>query len=111
MLSLGGVCRCGAALRLVLLIVWLSDSQARMKNSNERIRELQRRFLRNAVWFIKGKTTYQETLAAVSVMALAALARTNIATVDTDCKSAFNCCIPELIRIKLLVMGVLSTFI
>ena len=46
--------------------------------------------------FRKGKTTYQATLAVVSTMDLAALARTHIATVDTDCKSAFDCCIPEL---------------
>ena len=58
--------------------------------------------------FRKGKTTYQATLAVVSIMELAALARTNIATVDTDCKSAFSCCVPELIRIKLLAMGVLG---
>ena len=56
--------------------------------------------------FRKGKTTYQATLAVVSIMDLAALARTHIATVDTDCKSAFNCCIPELIKIKMLAMGV-----
>ena len=56
--------------------------------------------------FRKGKTTYQATLAVVSIMDLAALARTLIATVDTDCKSAFDCCIPELIKIKMLAMGV-----
>ena len=39
-------------------------------------------------------------------MDLAALARTHIATLDTDCKSAFDCCIPELIRIKMLAMEV-----
>ena len=39
-------------------------------------------------------------------MDLAALARTHIATLDTDCKSAFDCCIPELISIKMLAMGV-----
>ena len=54
----------------------------------------------------KRKTTYQATLAVVSIMDLAALARTNIATVDTDCKSPFNCCIPELIWIKMLATGV-----
>ena len=53
---------------------------------------------------LKGKTTYQATLTLVSIMDLAALARSNIATVDTDCKSAFDCCDPELIRIKLLAM-------
>ena len=56
--------------------------------------------------FRKRKMTYQATLAVVSIMNLPALARNNITTVDTDCKSAFNCCIPELIRIKLLAMGV-----
>ncbi len=39
-------------------------------------------------------------------MDLAALARTHIATVDTDCKSAFDCCVTELIKIKMLAMGV-----
>ena len=56
--------------------------------------------------FRKGKMTYQVTLAVVSIMDLATLARTNIATVDTYCKVAFDCCIPELIRIKMLAMGV-----
>ena len=56
--------------------------------------------------FRKGKMTYQVTLAVVSIMDLAALARTHIATVDTDCKPAFDCCIPELIKINMLAMGV-----
>ena len=56
--------------------------------------------------FRKRKMTYQATLAVVSIMDLTALARTNIATVDTDYKPAFDCCIPELIRINMLAMGV-----
>ena len=38
-------------------------------------------------------------------MDLAALARTNIATVDTDCNFAVDCCVPEMIQIKMLAMG------
>ena len=56
--------------------------------------------------FRKGKTTYQATLAMVSIMDLAALARTHITTVDTDCKSAFDCCVPVVVKIKMLAMKV-----
>ena len=52
------------------------------------------------------KTMFQATLVVVSIMDLAALARTIIATVDTDCKFALDCCIPDFIRIKLLAIGV-----
>ena len=55
--------------------------------------------------FRKAKATYQATLALVSILDLAALASYNIATIDTDCKSAFNWYIPGLIKIKMLAMG------
>ena len=51
------------------------------------------------------RTTYQAIMNINTMIDHAHQARVGLAISDTDCKSAFNCCIPEIIRLGLLSKG------
>ena len=56
--------------------------------------------------FRKHRTTHQAILSTTSMIDIAHQARIGFATADADCRAAFDCVIPEIIRLALIAKGV-----
>ena len=56
--------------------------------------------------FRKHHTTHQAILSATTMIDIAHQARIGFATADADCRAAFDCVIPEIIRLALIAKGV-----
>ena len=55
--------------------------------------------------FLAKQTTYQAIMSIETMIDHAHQARVGLAISDTDCKSAFDCFIPEVVRLGLLSKG------
>ena len=56
--------------------------------------------------FRKHRTTHQEFLSMTSMIDIARQARIGVASADADRRAAFDCVIPEIIRLALIAKGV-----
>ena len=56
--------------------------------------------------FRKGKNTYHSTMSIITTINIFRQARTGFALVETDCKAAFDYCIPKIVKMSWLAKGV-----
>ena len=56
--------------------------------------------------FRKGRNTYHSAMSIITAMDIFRQACTGFALVETDCKAAFDCCIPEIVKMSWLANGV-----
>ena len=56
--------------------------------------------------FRKHRTTHQAILSTTSTIDIAHQGRIGFVTADADCRAAFDCIIPEIIRLALIAKGV-----
>ena len=56
--------------------------------------------------FRKGRNTYHSAMSIITAIDIFRQARTGFALVETDCKAAFDCCIPEIVKMSWLAKGV-----
>ena len=56
--------------------------------------------------FRKRRNTYHSAMSIITAIDIFRQARTGFALVETDCKAAFDCCIPEIVKLSWLSKGV-----
>ena len=61
--------------------------------------------------FRKHRMTHQAILSTITMIDIAHQAQIGFATADADCRAAFNCVIPEIIRLALIAKGFLENIV
>ena len=61
--------------------------------------------------FRKHRTTHQAILSMTSMIDIAHQAHIGFGTADADCRAAFDCVIPEVIRLALIAKGFLENMV